>query len=212
MLVFSVASMVAAAVLRKRLAERLGGWNAALIAAGSYLVGSDRGGVHLARDQRGAGRIPSRGSMAIPGCVVWNATDHVGDDRFAIRRSDRTGCDIEGSTSRWKSCAGYVALEIQSEGGAFAKPRLERRKLVPGRTAEASLRRQRSGYGHQPEPPRARRSSDGTDVARPAIVTRIAPISSTIRSNFVSKRSKRFSISATRESQDIAKSAAATRF
>ena len=38
MLAFSVAAMVGAAVLRKRLAERLGGWNAALIAAGGYLI------------------------------------------------------------------------------------------------------------------------------------------------------------------------------
>ena len=38
MLALSVAAMVAAAVLRKPLADRLGGWNAALIAAGSYLV------------------------------------------------------------------------------------------------------------------------------------------------------------------------------
>jgi predicted cobalt transporter CbtA len=37
MLALSVAAMVAAALLRKRLAIRLGGWNAALIAAGGYL-------------------------------------------------------------------------------------------------------------------------------------------------------------------------------
>jgi predicted cobalt transporter CbtA len=38
MLALSIAAMVAAAVLRKPLADRLGGWNAALIATGSYLV------------------------------------------------------------------------------------------------------------------------------------------------------------------------------
>lgn len=36
MLALSVAAMVVAAVMRKRLAPRLGGWNAALIAVGSY--------------------------------------------------------------------------------------------------------------------------------------------------------------------------------
>ena len=38
MLAFSVAAMIGAAVLRKRLVNRLGGWNAALIAAGTYLL------------------------------------------------------------------------------------------------------------------------------------------------------------------------------
>jgi hypothetical protein len=38
MLALSVAAMVAAAMLRKRLAIRYGGWNAALIAAGFYLI------------------------------------------------------------------------------------------------------------------------------------------------------------------------------
>jgi len=38
MLALSVAAMVGAAVLRKRLVSRLGGWNAAMIAAGSYLI------------------------------------------------------------------------------------------------------------------------------------------------------------------------------
>jgi predicted cobalt transporter CbtA len=38
MLAFSVAAMVAAALLRKRLTARTGGWNAALIAAGGYLI------------------------------------------------------------------------------------------------------------------------------------------------------------------------------
>jgi predicted cobalt transporter CbtA len=38
MLAFSVAAMVAAALLRKRLTAQTGGWNAALIAAGGYLI------------------------------------------------------------------------------------------------------------------------------------------------------------------------------
>ena len=38
MLALSVAAMVGSTVLRKRLVARQGGWNAALIAAGAYLI------------------------------------------------------------------------------------------------------------------------------------------------------------------------------
>jgi hypothetical protein len=73
MLAFSVAAMVGAAGLRKRLVERLGEWNAALTAAGGYLI-----------TVIVAGRVPSCGSMAVPGCVFRNTADHVG-----YRRQER---------------------------------------------------------------------------------------------------------------------------
>ena len=38
MLAMSVGAMIAAALLRRRLATRIGGWDAALIAAGAYLA------------------------------------------------------------------------------------------------------------------------------------------------------------------------------
>jgi len=38
MILISLASMIAAGVLRRRLEPRLGGWNAALIAAAAYII------------------------------------------------------------------------------------------------------------------------------------------------------------------------------
>jgi predicted cobalt transporter CbtA len=63
MLAFSVVAMVAAAVLRKRLAARRGGWNAALIAAGSYLVAV----IVVARILPGINEVPD----AFPAVVLW---------------------------------------------------------------------------------------------------------------------------------------------
>jgi hypothetical protein len=63
MLAFSVVAMVAAAVLRKRLAARHGGWNAALIAAASYLVAV----IVVARILPGINEVPD----AFPAVVLW---------------------------------------------------------------------------------------------------------------------------------------------
>jgi len=63
MLALSVAAMVAAAVLRKRLADRLGGWNAALVAAGSYLVVV----IVMAAILPGINEVPD----AFPAVVLW---------------------------------------------------------------------------------------------------------------------------------------------
>jgi predicted cobalt transporter CbtA len=63
MLAFSVVAMIAAAIVRKRLAERLGGWNAALIAAGGYLVAVIVG----ARILPGINEVPE----AFPAVVLW---------------------------------------------------------------------------------------------------------------------------------------------
>jgi predicted cobalt transporter CbtA len=63
MLACSVVAMVAAAVLRKRLAARLEGWNAALIAAGSYLVAV----IVVARILPGINEVPE----AFPAVVLW---------------------------------------------------------------------------------------------------------------------------------------------
>jgi predicted cobalt transporter CbtA len=63
MMAFSVAAMVAAAVLRKRLAARYGAWNAALAAAGSYLVAvTVMGGIMPAINE-----VPD----AFPAVVLW---------------------------------------------------------------------------------------------------------------------------------------------
>jgi predicted cobalt transporter CbtA len=63
MLALSVAAMVAAAVLRNRLAGRLGGWNAALIAAGGYLVAV----IVVAAILPGINEVPD----AFPAVVLW---------------------------------------------------------------------------------------------------------------------------------------------
>ncbi len=63
MLAFSVVAMIAAAILRKRLAGRLGGWNAALIAAGGYLVAA----TVVARILPGISEVPE----AFPAVVLW---------------------------------------------------------------------------------------------------------------------------------------------
>ena len=63
MLACSVAAMVGAMVLRKRLAERLGGWNAALIAAGGYLIGV----IAVACILPGINEVPD----AFPADVLW---------------------------------------------------------------------------------------------------------------------------------------------
>ncbi len=63
MLAFSVAAMIAAAVLRKRLAERLGGWNAALIAAGGYVIAV----IVAAAILPGVNEVPD----GFPAVVLW---------------------------------------------------------------------------------------------------------------------------------------------
>jgi predicted cobalt transporter CbtA len=63
MLAFSVVSMIAAAVLRKRLAARLEGWNAALIAAGGYLIAV----IVVARILPSINEVPE----AFPAVVLW---------------------------------------------------------------------------------------------------------------------------------------------
>jgi predicted cobalt transporter CbtA len=63
MLASSVVAMIAASVLRKRLAARYGGWNAALIAAGSYLVVV----IVVARILPGINEVPD----AFPAVVLW---------------------------------------------------------------------------------------------------------------------------------------------
>jgi predicted cobalt transporter CbtA len=55
--------MIAAAVLHKRLAARHGGWNAALIAAGAYLVAV----IVVARILPGINEVPD----AFPAVVLW---------------------------------------------------------------------------------------------------------------------------------------------
>jgi predicted cobalt transporter CbtA len=63
MLAFSVAAMVAAALLRKRLAGRLDPWNAWLIAAGGYLVAV----VAVASILPGIDEVPD----GFPAAVLW---------------------------------------------------------------------------------------------------------------------------------------------
>jgi predicted cobalt transporter CbtA len=67
MLAFSVAAMAGAAVLRERLAARqkgtYGGWNAALIAAGAYLVAV----LVVARSLPGINEVPNE----FPAVVLW---------------------------------------------------------------------------------------------------------------------------------------------
>lgn len=63
MLAFSVIAMIAAAVLRRRLADRLGGWNAALIAAGGYLIAV----IVVGRILPGINEVPD----AFPAVVLW---------------------------------------------------------------------------------------------------------------------------------------------
>jgi predicted cobalt transporter CbtA len=63
MLAFSVVAMIAAAVLRKRLAGRLGGWNAALIAAGGYVIAV----IVVARILPGINEVPD----VFPAVVLW---------------------------------------------------------------------------------------------------------------------------------------------
>jgi predicted cobalt transporter CbtA len=63
LLTFSVAAMVAAALLRKRLAVRQGKWSAALIAAGSYLIAM----LVAARILPGVNEVPSE----FPAAVLW---------------------------------------------------------------------------------------------------------------------------------------------
>jgi predicted cobalt transporter CbtA len=63
MLAFSVAAMIAASVLRKRLAGRLGGWNAGLIAAGGYRVAV----IVVARILPGINEVPD----GFPAVVLW---------------------------------------------------------------------------------------------------------------------------------------------
>jgi len=63
MLASSVVAMIAASVLRKRLAARYGGWNAALIAAGSYLAVV----IVVARILPGINEVPD----AFPAVVLW---------------------------------------------------------------------------------------------------------------------------------------------
>lgn len=58
-----VAAMIAAAVLRKRLAERLGGWNAALIAAGGYVIAV----IVAAAILPGVNEVPD----GFPAVVLW---------------------------------------------------------------------------------------------------------------------------------------------
>jgi hypothetical protein len=62
-LAFSVVAMIVASVLRKRLAARHGGWNAALIAAGSYLVAV----IVVAQILPGINEVPD----AFPAVVLW---------------------------------------------------------------------------------------------------------------------------------------------
>jgi predicted cobalt transporter CbtA len=63
MLALSVAAMVAAALLRKRLADRLGGWNAALIAVGGYFVAV----IVVAAILPGVNEVPD----AFPAVLLW---------------------------------------------------------------------------------------------------------------------------------------------
>jgi predicted cobalt transporter CbtA len=63
MLALSVAAMIAAALLRKRLAIRLGAWNAALIAAGVYLIAV----IAVARILPEINEVPD----AFPAVVLW---------------------------------------------------------------------------------------------------------------------------------------------
>jgi predicted cobalt transporter CbtA len=63
MLAFSVAAMVGAAVLRKRLAPRQGEWNAALIATGGYLIAV----IVVAAILPGINEVPD----SFPAVVLW---------------------------------------------------------------------------------------------------------------------------------------------
>jgi predicted cobalt transporter CbtA len=63
MLAFSVAAMVGAAVLRKHLAPRQGEWNAALIAAGGYLIAV----IVVAAVLPGINEVPD----SFPAVVLW---------------------------------------------------------------------------------------------------------------------------------------------
>jgi len=63
MIALSLAAMIAAWMIRNRLALRFGGWNAAIIAAGAYLVAMAVAGVALP----GVNEVPE----AFPAAVLW---------------------------------------------------------------------------------------------------------------------------------------------
>jgi predicted cobalt transporter CbtA len=63
MLALSVAAMVGAVIIRKRLADRFGGWNAALIASGSYVMAV----VAVASVLPAINEVPE----AFPATVLW---------------------------------------------------------------------------------------------------------------------------------------------
>ena len=66
LLALSLAGMIAAQVLRGRLAPRQGRWNASLWAGGAYLVGMVVVGLLLPAVQRGARHLPGDDALVVP--------------------------------------------------------------------------------------------------------------------------------------------------
>jgi broad specificity phosphatase PhoE len=89
MIAFSLAAMIAAWMLRNRLVRRFGPWNAALIAAGAYLVVVVVVSLALPAVNEVPEGFPADRAVAVPNRVVRRASHHVGDDRSGFWRSDR---------------------------------------------------------------------------------------------------------------------------
>ena len=90
MIAISLIAMVASGKLRLLLIDRLGGWNAALVAGGFYIAAILMAGVVAARYRRSPGRVSGRGSVEVQGGVARGPTDHVGFHRPAVRDACRT--------------------------------------------------------------------------------------------------------------------------
>ena len=87
MMLISLAAMIAAIAIGRRLAGRYGIWNAALIAAAGVRRGYRRRAAPVAGHQRSAGSFSGRRPVAVPARVARDPNRPVDDDGLVVRRA-----------------------------------------------------------------------------------------------------------------------------
>ena len=114
MILLSIAAMVIAVVVRRRLVYRFGEWNATLVVGGGYLVamavcfvaapGGQRSATTI--DRRGRARrdrcrddVPAGGLVAVPHRVTHHPSRDVGHDRHRLRRPRASPVLLRGATT-----------------------------------------------------------------------------------------------------------------
>ena len=98
MILLSLAAMIAAWTVRKRLLPQFGAWNATLIAAATYLVAVVIVGFAMPPLNEVPDGFPAIVAVAVPHGVAWRAGDPVGDARARA--------SAPGSNAIWRQRAG----------------------------------------------------------------------------------------------------------